>query len=266
MVSRVPQHLLEAAYGINIRRVLDMKDNPNRPPTASEFLGAYCQVRGYITSGTGRWDEFKACKEVLRDFTDGRLLFVVPPPVYFSSGSGGSGSGSSVRELDDEQMMAAWLRETEKTMAKGRVADRIVMQKLREADSQLAAIAEQDDEDGEAAAAGTEDGTSTSGAGGPATREHKRLKHWGKKNKKLRDKTPYADDQDGGAVPHPLVAYTTNRSCLPRDFAAQPKVRRQDPRMNYGQPFLRETRTYEAAAVVAVHERRQDATEQSTPR
>jgi hypothetical protein len=25
-------------------------------------------------------------------------------------------------------------------------------------------------------------------------REHKRLKHWGKKNRKLRDKTPYGDE------------------------------------------------------------------------
>lgn len=66
IASRVPAHLLEAAYGINIRRVLDVKDNLERPPTGSELLCAYCQTKGYITNGTGRWDEFRACKEILR--------------------------------------------------------------------------------------------------------------------------------------------------------------------------------------------------------
>jgi hypothetical protein len=38
------------------------------------------------------------------------------------------------------------------------------------------------------------------------TREHKRLKQWGKKNKKLRNKNPYGEDD-----PVSYVAYSTNR-------------------------------------------------------
>lgn len=62
IASRVPLAMLEAAYGMHIRRVLDIKDNPDRPPTCHEMLCAYCAVKGYITNGTGRWDEFRACK------------------------------------------------------------------------------------------------------------------------------------------------------------------------------------------------------------
>jgi len=36
-------------------------------------------------------------------------------------------------------------------------------------------------------------GISSGNGTGNGKREHKRLKHWGKKNKKLRDKTPYGD-------------------------------------------------------------------------
>jgi large subunit GTPase 1 len=36
LASRVPLHLLEAQYGMRIRRQLDIKDHPDRPPTASE--------------------------------------------------------------------------------------------------------------------------------------------------------------------------------------------------------------------------------------
>jgi large subunit GTPase 1 len=79
IATRVPQHLLEASYGMHVKRELDISDKPDRPPTAYEMLSAYCAVRGYITNGTGRWDEFRACKDMLKDFTDGRLLYVAPP-------------------------------------------------------------------------------------------------------------------------------------------------------------------------------------------
>lgn len=106
IAARIPMHLLEAAYGIKIIRELDVLDHPDRPPTASEVLGAYCKVKGYITGGTGRWDEFRACKEVLRDFTDGRILYVAMPP-----------NGCDILR---------WLQETEQTMLRrSKVADRL---------------------------------------------------------------------------------------------------------------------------------------------
>lgn len=41
-------------------------------------------------------------------------------------------------------------------------------------------------------------------------REHKRLKHWGKKNKKLRDKNPYGEEN--GVVSY--AVYSTNRNVV----------------------------------------------------
>jgi hypothetical protein len=68
-------------------------------------------------------------------------------------------------------------------------------------------------------------------------RDHKRLKHWGKKNKKLRDKNPYGDES--GVVSY--AAYSTNRSGIFSgiDATQREKVKRQDPRQPYGNSFVR---------------------------
>jgi large subunit GTPase 1 len=217
--SRVPMHLLEAAYGMKIRRLLDFKDAPDRPPTPHEMLEAYCALKGYITNGTGRWDEFRACKELLRDFNDGRILFVSPPTGL----------------LD----MARWLSETEKVMIRReKVAERVASQRLKElleadqeeqrlkaSGSKVKAVAERgemvfgnsakgeefqfydddstssededgDEDDDDASLSGATPSLSRLSVAGSVTqevaaaREHKRLKRWGKKNKKLRTKTP----------------------------------------------------------------------------
>lgn len=270
ITSRVPQHLLDATYGITIRKILDVKDNPSRPPTGSEMLEAYCRTKGYITGGTGRWDEFRACKEIIRDFCDGVLLHVCPPDGTLDQGR--------------------WLHETEKTILKSeRVRERLANRRLKEATSNIvtagtgatAAVpsvfgppltagtgtstepqfvfgdGKYDDEDEDDGGSGRGDGakdlseaeaegglepvavsvpagtvfddessdeedsdgsSSAAGAGGaPAVvmgadgskpkREHKKLRHWGKKNKKLKEKDPYGEDS--GAIYH---AYTTNRA------------------------------------------------------
>jgi ribosome biogenesis GTPase A len=250
MASRIPQHLLEAAYGIHIRRELDIKDNPNRPPTGSEFLSAYCAVKGFITAGTGRWDEFRACKEVLRDYNDGRILYVAPPPPMIATTINSYGVS-----MDD------WLRDTELTMSRREiVANRLAQQKLVESDRQL----EKNDpsqskitnlsenfsemvfgdgniayelnpsdenyvyvEDGEEGVNNDEGESSEN----PTKREHKRLKHWGKKNRKLRDKNPYDDDKGV------YIVHTTNRTGIVQSGGVSVKptrTRRQDPHYSRG--------------------------------
>lgn len=62
IANQVPAHVLEATYGIHIEREIELKDNPQRAPAASEVLTAYCKVKGYITSGTGRWMNFELAK------------------------------------------------------------------------------------------------------------------------------------------------------------------------------------------------------------
>lgn len=183
--SRVPRHHLEASYGIRIERQLDVLDNPHRPPTGTELLAAYCKVKGYITSGTGRWDDFRGAKEILRDFNDGRLLYVVIPPDQ------------------NDYCLEMWLLETESTVVKfAKVASRV--NKLRtEQISELAAEVEAMQEETNTIVEDyefvPEDGVEAVFEENPevgieAKRDHKRLKHWGKKNRKLRDKTPYSED------------------------------------------------------------------------
>ena len=263
---------------MKIIRNLDVKDNPDRPPSPHEMLCAYCAVRGYITNGTGRWDEFRACKELLRDFNDGRLLFVAMPVSDKSTMSATSSTIITTEEHSSTErgsvLARRWLAETEKVMVRReKVAERIATQRLKELELGGGEICEEDEDDedinaldgsggsssllskgrqgpGTGTAGGTQmvfggnksnsadggfqfyadsdsdsDGddasavdhpnAGTSVASGlgmmdPSGRDHKRLKRWGKKNKKLRNKTPYGEDS--GTVS--LTAFTTNRSMV----------------------------------------------------
>jgi large subunit GTPase 1 len=217
IASRVPIHLLNAAYGMTIKRDIDVSDSPDRPPTPFEMLSAYCAVKGYITNGTGRWDEFRACKDMLKDFTDGNILYVAPP--------------------HDDISMERWLQDTEAIMIKReKVAKRVAVNKLKKL--------EEEAEEEESMVFGgkefAEDGGSIEGSDnegeeeeGLVTREHKRLRQWGKKNKKLRNKTPYDQDNPGS-----YVAYSTNRKLEIGVSLSDNKVKRRDVNRQYGSVFV----------------------------
>lgn len=280
IASRIPIPLLDATYGMHIKRILDVKDNPKRPPTGSEMLAAYCLVKGYIAGGTGRWDEFRGCKDILRDFNDGRLLYCCPPPGMAIDG-------------------ARWMADIENIMCRSeRVAERLALQRLQELETlteeanedalglsnnsgrnelqheMLAGYEEGEfvfgDGDGDvtlnnsSSTAGAKDGgnqeieyqyyddededgqldelnsaisssTTYPSAVDPTKpkRDHKRLKHWGKKNKKLRDKDPYSESN--GAVSY--VAYSTNRNKVGGEKLATVKL--QGSRLTHGSVFVR---------------------------
>jgi len=289
ITSRVSMHLIEATYGITIRRDLDIKDKLDRPPTGSEMLCAFCKTRGFITAGTGRWDEFRACKEIIRDFCDGLLLFIAPPD---------QGSTTAGKSIDYKR----WLQDTENVMQRSeKIADRLALQRLADMEKEgkltlanlgskgitikptdmvfgdgkwqdqeaeaakateaavtaaaagkkeviitptifktaeelllSAAIAVKDAEkqvqfqyddessesEGEGGATGTWGGsvagTERTENGTVIKREHKKIKHWGKKNKKLRDKNPYGEEN--GKVAYALTTsrvksgYSTTRA------------------------------------------------------
>lgn len=206
IASKVPQHLLEAAYGMSINRDLDAKDNPNRPPTSSEFLTAYCKVKSYVTGHAGRWDEFRACKEILRDFNDGKILYVAAPP--------------AVLESESSTTMQDWLSDVESIMARNaKVSDRLQSQKLKEDkaaheskpseemvfgdgcfESDGDAEDEFFDEDDILENDDVMHSAATNMAVDPPKREHKKIKQWGKKNRKLRDKNPYDDKSTSSSL------------------------------------------------------------------
>ena len=136
IASRIPQYLLEAALGIKIYRHLDPLDKKDRPPTPTEMLSSYCESRGYITNGTGRWDEFRACKDMLILYTDGKLLNVALPP--FENLNASTEKGAATNTLRDT-LMSRWIKETERVMVRrDRVAERVAEQKSKAAAAAVA--------------------------------------------------------------------------------------------------------------------------------
>lgn len=80
VAERIPKYYLEAVYGIHIKtRSADEVDGPI-VPTAQELLVAYARARGYMTQGFGSADESRASRYVLKDYVNGKLLYINPPP------------------------------------------------------------------------------------------------------------------------------------------------------------------------------------------
>ncbi|RXM99993.1 Large subunit GTPase 1-like [Acipenser ruthenus] len=74
----IPRHVLEATYGINIIRPREDED-PDRTPTAEEFLTAYGYMRGFMTAH-GQPDQPRSARYILKDYVNGKLLYCHPPP------------------------------------------------------------------------------------------------------------------------------------------------------------------------------------------
>ncbi|XP_071502821.1 large subunit GTPase 1 homolog [Diadema antillarum] len=75
---RMPREVLELTYGMNLIKPQAGED-PDRPPTALEFLNAHAYVRGFMTH-KGVPDCFRSARIVLKDYVNGKLLYRVPPP------------------------------------------------------------------------------------------------------------------------------------------------------------------------------------------
>ncbi|KAJ2971536.1 hypothetical protein NQ176_g7638 [Zarea fungicola] len=79
VTQRIPKRFLEAVYGITIKtRSLD--EGGTGVPTAEELLRAYASARGFKTTGLGQPDISRASRYILKDYVNGKLLFVAPPP------------------------------------------------------------------------------------------------------------------------------------------------------------------------------------------
>lgn len=80
VAERIPKYYLEAVYGIHIK-TKGLDDGVQRDfPTAQELLVAYARARGYMTQGFGSADESRASRYVLKDYVNGKLLYINPPP------------------------------------------------------------------------------------------------------------------------------------------------------------------------------------------
>ncbi|KAL6942241.1 large subunit GTPase 1 [Hanseniaspora vineae] len=80
VVERVPKYYLEAIYGIHIQTRSVEEGGDGETPTAQEFLVSYARARGYMTQGFGSADESRASRYILKDYVNGKLLYINPPP------------------------------------------------------------------------------------------------------------------------------------------------------------------------------------------
>jgi large subunit GTPase 1 len=81
VTQRIPQRFLEAIYGIHID-TRPIEEGGTGIPTSEEFLSAYATARGFQTQGLGQPDVSRAARYVLKDYVNGKLLYVAPPPGY----------------------------------------------------------------------------------------------------------------------------------------------------------------------------------------
>lgn len=79
VAKRIPKSFLEALYGITIN-MRPLEEGGTGVPTAQEMLRAYARARGFATQGQGNPDESRAARYVLKDYVNGKLLWVEPPP------------------------------------------------------------------------------------------------------------------------------------------------------------------------------------------
>ncbi len=79
VARRIPQAFLEATYGIQIR-TRPLEEGGTGQPTGEELLRAYARHRGFMTQGLGQPDQSRAARYVLKDYVNGKLLYVTPPP------------------------------------------------------------------------------------------------------------------------------------------------------------------------------------------
>ncbi|PRP88942.1 large subunit GTPase [Planoprotostelium fungivorum] len=75
---RIPRHILEQAYGIVLPKPTS-EEPADRPATAEELLLAHAFIRGYMTVH-GTPNESMSARVVLKDYYNGRLVYVHPPP------------------------------------------------------------------------------------------------------------------------------------------------------------------------------------------
>ncbi|KAH8771991.1 hypothetical protein F5883DRAFT_492382 [Diaporthe sp. PMI_573] len=79
VAKRIPKSFLEALYGITIR-MRPLEEGGTGVVTSSELLRAYARARGFATTGQGNPDESRAARYILKDYVNGKLLYVEPPP------------------------------------------------------------------------------------------------------------------------------------------------------------------------------------------
>ena len=185
--KRVPRNVLNTHYGMHIPEPTKQelkekgwsgKDLP--APTAEELLGTYCIVRSMLATASGVPDYQRASRNVVKDYSEGKLLYCHSPPVLEDDNS----------IINDEayqrETLTTAIRNTNNLKKKEKMEKTL---ELAAAKKEENAIDDEEDFDDLDAIFGDEIDRPTEGD--KRGKSHKRIKKHGKKGRKLRNKDPY---------------------------------------------------------------------------
>lgn len=198
--KRVPRDVLNAHYGIRIPEPSEQELREKGwkagkaaallpPPTAEELLGTYCIQRSMLAPSSGVPDYQRASRVVVKDYSEGKLLYCHTPPL--SDGSN-----------DDAEREEEYQRETLKTAIRN-TNNAKKLQKLEHSLEVAAAKAKQvlnEDGDFDDFDSILDDLDSEDKNGDKRGKSHGTIKKWGKKGRKLRNKDPYGCHSDPDSV------------------------------------------------------------------
>jgi len=188
--ARVPRDVLNAHYGIRVPEPTDQDlrekgwtDKRLPPPSGEELLGTYCIARSMLAPASGVPDYQRAARVVVKDYSEGKLLYCHSPPPAEEK------SSSPVDEEYQSETLKTAIRNTNNT------------KKLQKLEQSLEASAAKADPNSD----GLDDFDSILGSaeekkGDKRGKAHKKIKKHGKKGRKLRNSDPYGCHSDPASV------------------------------------------------------------------
>lgn len=197
--KRVPRDVLNAHYGIHIpepsehelrEKGWNSKTLPT--PTAEELLGTYCIARSMLAPASGVPDYQRASRIVVKDYSEGKLLYCHSPPAL--EGDDGDSSVMQDEEYQRETLITA-IRNTNNIKKLQKLE-----QSLEVAAAKAGQVVDEDGFDDFDSILGDLDDEDNANKGDKRGKSHKSIKKWGKKGRKLRNKDPYGCHSDPDSV------------------------------------------------------------------
>ena len=199
---RIPREILNAHYGIHLTVPTPQELNERGletvpPPTAEELLEQYCVARSLFAASSGVPDYQRASRVVIKDYTDGKLLYCHAPP----SVAEGRAKYLDANGFQLETILTA-LTNTKKLREKFGL---LLEQSEQDEATQLEGPGDETDDykeveddleeildviDSQAAKGGNQPNGDKRG------KKHKSMKKWGRKGRKDRNKDPYGCHPD----------------------------------------------------------------------
>ncbi|CAN0266473.1 unnamed protein product, partial [Ectocarpus sp. 4 AP-2014] len=201
IARRIPRHILEITYTIKLPVLPgDVRDTAgNAMLSPQQLLESYCQARGLFRArALGESDMPRAARQILKDFTDGRLLFCHPPADLESEAITRFLKETDKTALKTTKLAAKLALQLSKAEAKASAGGAAVasaeaaslqqpenIDLMAEVLEKRAAVAAREAELGLTVGAG--------GRGGKLTKREMGLLRWGKKDRKVGNKDPYGN-------------------------------------------------------------------------